>query len=173
VTIKNVAEIARLSVDLVQSDFQKLDLVSDPALRAGLLVQPLPVTLLQSSRNRGADLLGLANEHAPLLRKSTALSIYNKSLEYIVLSMELRHSTPANDDGYEAFITRARKTIEQQALLLGVNHTFRYLNYASGDQDPYQVFRRNETEMTWVKGVYERYDPQMFVKTYVSQPFKI
>lgn len=87
--------------------------------------------------------------------------------------MELRHSTPANDDGYEVFIRRTRNTIEQLALLLGVNHTFRYLNYASGDQDPYMALRQNESEVKWVNSVYERYDPHMFFKTFESQPFKI
>lgn len=72
-TVKHVAQIARLSADVVQSEFQKLDLENDPALRATLLVQPLPVTLLQSSRSCGGDLLGLGREQTPLLCKSIML----------------------------------------------------------------------------------------------------
>lgn len=136
---------------------KRLSHLNDTNIRFGLLVQPLTLPHLHASKRMSYNILNLENEISPLL----------------LLSSEIRHFNAENADTMEAEVVSFMDKIERHCTQHNQSHKFRYLNYASAQQDVFEHIRQNKELWSWLNGVKQAYDPGNFFGRHMKQPFKI
>ena len=138
--------------------FNEVDF-EDEAFQAGVLIQPLTVPHIRSGNGNVMGLgLGLGEETDALL----------------LWSFEIKHSYDANSshDKYAKRVSTLVGSHQEDEM----NHPFRYINYASADQDGFAAFKRNEDRWTWLKEAKGKDDPDRWWERWnggQDGPFKI
>jgi hypothetical protein len=119
-----------------------------PGIQSAFAFQPLSLTTLStmSPQNRGGNALGLSS---PSSSPSGPLTILN-------LNFAWSHSThdTAIHSATERFIARA----EAAAKEMGLWHRFKYMNYASLDQDVFAGYGVENVQR--LRSVQAKYDPE-------------
>ncbi|KAH8658068.1 FAD binding domain-containing protein [Xylariales sp. PMI_506] len=103
----------------------------------------------------GGNLLGLAGSEEPLI-------LYNPTPRW----------TEANQDDtiYEA-VSGVIHKVKTEAVRLGQDHDYLYMNYASQFQDPLASY--GEEMQAFIQGVVEKYDPEQFFQNLQPGSFKV
>jgi len=158
VTIQNDVDALTDIVQGYVSDlYPSLGYLGESNMRGGLLIQPLTESHLHFGRIANPNMLGLQDEPASLL----------------LLSVEARHSDPYNDKFVRPLISEFMDGADRLATGRNASHQFRYLNYASADQLPFEQVQSNHKLWKEVQAVKQRYDPHNVFHKQMRHPFKI
>lgn len=184
-----ISNSASLVVDVI-SLFARLTAepkyAQDPAYRPGLLVQPLTLSHLHQSKESGnSTMLGLEQSPDPLIRKCFPLSTrHGKSTGtgpptliiltnlYKVISLEVRWSIRTLDSTYKALIENLLELYDDKVREKKLLHDFKYINYASAEQDVFRVLQQSG-QLEELRTLRDEYDPDHFFANYLSRPFDL
>lgn len=160
-TVLNDASLTGTAAqDLFSRLIPFLTSLHDSDARGGLLIQPLSLSHLNVSKLTGSNILGLENESQPLL----------------VLLLEVRHSSPRDDSDVDEFVSTFISDLHRNATMANCSHAFKYLNYASADQDVFEHIREVEdVSFTWLKiqETRSRYDSLDVFGRQIKDPFRL
>jgi len=143
--------------DYVSNLYLNLSRFQEADMQGGLLIQPLTLSNLRHGQSTHPNMLGLQNETSPLL----------------LLSTEMRHSDQQNYQLATPLISEFIDTANKHAAKNNASHQFRYLNYASADQFPFEHIQQNQKLWAEVLAVKQKYDPDNIFGKQMRHPFKI
>lgn len=130
--------------------FEKLKDV--PNVLFSLTFEPLPVSMLEASKARGKNALGLAPSDGPL----------------VVILFYSSWDNPEDDKKVFNVSKDAINTIEKDARDKDLFSQYKYLNYALEHQDPIGSYGSESTAR--LKAVSAKYDPEGFFKAVGAGP---
>lgn len=157
-TIRNdVDSLTDIVQDYVSKLHPNMSCFGDEDGQGGLLIQPLTKSHLQTGRWTNPNMLGLQEEASPLL----------------LLSVEARHSDLHDDELIRPLISEFIYAADRNATERNASHDFRYLNYASADQFPFEHVRRDHKLWSEVQATKQKYDPHNIFGKQMRHPFKI
>lgn len=161
ITIQNHSGLLGVAAqELLKRLVEFLPTLEDPYARGGLLVQPLPLSQLNVGNSTGGNMLALEDEPYPLM----------------LLMLDVRHSILQNDAVVDNFIASFVADLERNATMLSAAHTFRYLNYASAQEDVFSHARNAQgTSFPWsmVLDTKVKYDGLNVFGRQINDPFRI
>lgn len=137
--------------------YRQLSNVPDYQTQAGMLIQPLTIPHLHAGQSTNPNMIGLQDESSPLL----------------LLSFEARHSRPLHDLTIEVLMNGLTDHVNRIADQNNASHSFRYLNYASANEIPFEHVKHNEALWSGVLEAKRKYDPENVFGRQMRHPFKI
>lgn len=135
----------------------KLGNLGEANMRGGLLIQPLTYPHLHHGSLAASNMLGLQKEPSPLL----------------LLSAETRYSNSCSDSFVHQSLTDFMNGAHEYAAENNASHRFRYLNYASADQIPFEHVQQNQELWSEVQAAKQKYDPHNVFGKQMRHPFKV
>jgi FAD binding domain len=126
----------------------------DTAFQGAVLIQPLTVRHLQAP---ASPLRANSNTNVwPDFETGNILGLENEQSPLLLYSFELRHTYHHDHSHCRALRYLNRETIEHFASSESA-HPFRYINYASSEQDVFAAFKRDEKAWQWLQEVKKEY----------------
>ena len=159
-TFKNDARIVRFCAAEHDALVSKLSEVMDPSLFSSIIVvQPLPVYFGELGQAAGGNVLGLEDtvrENALILAGGLGIDPRASDASVQVATAALKSMSERID----RFVAEVNGEI-----------AFRYMNYATEDQDPLGSY--GEANVRFMKDVAARYDPNGVFQTRLPGGFKL
>lgn len=126
-----------------------------PGFTVSMVFQHVTKQLLQNSAAKGQNSLGVSPSDGP----------------FVVCLLNAVHSSPADDTKIVKGMTSLRDSIGALAQKKGLGRRYRFMNYASKDQDAIEAY--GPQNVKFLQGVSEKYDPSGFFQNRVPGGFKL
>ena len=152
-TIKANVDILNFAVEKFHAALEKIKDVTNVTF--AITLESIPVAIMEQSKARGGNALGLEPSEGPLV----VILFYNSW-------------DNASDDALMNEVNqKALNAIDEEAKRLEVFSPYRYLNYAYKSHDPIRAYGAESNKH--LRAVGAKYDPEGFFQAIGAGPFKL